>query len=202
MSSSMQVPRHCPRQVPCHRPCRCHVIVHVDAMSLSNVMCPFNPWRSLSSQILGFGLGSMGFTPIYDYLRTSWIRLIYDENFSSSRRLICDAQYNTFWNSSIGGQIRSLRGHDQEQRCTRHLSMIHIRKSEPKHLGIEETSRTRKSNENSSKKTQKSQELQEGNQHNHECFHTLEVKFITKWWRKSMLMEQGDGKLSRWMVCP
>jgi hypothetical protein len=56
-----------------------------------------NPWRSPSSQILGFGLGSMGFTPIYDDLRTSWITLIYDENVSSSRRLICDAQYMTFW---------------------------------------------------------------------------------------------------------
>jgi hypothetical protein len=52
--------------------------------------------RSLSSQILGFRLGSMSFTPIYDDLRTSWITLIYDENVSSSRRLICDAQYMMF----------------------------------------------------------------------------------------------------------
>jgi hypothetical protein len=60
-----------------------------------------NPWRSLSSQILGFGLGSMGFTPIYDDLRTSWITLIYDENLRTSREGIRDAQYMTFSNFVI-----------------------------------------------------------------------------------------------------
>jgi hypothetical protein len=60
-----------------------------------------NPWRSLSSQILGFGLGSMGFTPIYDALRMSWITLIYDENLRTSREEIHDAQYMTFSNFVI-----------------------------------------------------------------------------------------------------
>jgi hypothetical protein len=62
-------------------------------------------------------------------------------------------------NPSIGGQIRSLRGHDQAQKCTRQLCMIPTNKSESKHLRIEGTSRARKSNENSSKKIRKSHEL-------------------------------------------
>jgi hypothetical protein len=57
--------------------------------------------------------------------------------------------------SSIGGRIEMLRGHDQAQRCTRQLSMIPTNKSEPKHLRIEATSHTQKSNENSSKKDKK-----------------------------------------------
>jgi hypothetical protein len=62
------------------------------------VMRQVNPWRSLSSQNLGFGLGSMGFRQIYDGLRTSWITLIYDENLRTSREGIRDAQYMTFSN--------------------------------------------------------------------------------------------------------
>jgi hypothetical protein len=51
--------------------------------------------------------------------------------------------------------------------------MISTNKSKPKHRRIEGTRRAQKSNENSSKKTRKSHELQEGNQRNHESFHTL-----------------------------
>jgi hypothetical protein len=71
------------------------------ATSSLKVTWRVNPWRSRSSQILGFGLGSMGFTPIYDGLRTSWITLIYDKNLSSSQGLIYDAQYMTKWNFVI-----------------------------------------------------------------------------------------------------
>jgi hypothetical protein len=53
-------------------------------------------------------------------------------------------------------------------------------KSEPKHLRIEGTRHAQKSNENSSKKTRKSHELQEGNQHNHESFHTLGGQILYK----------------------
>jgi hypothetical protein len=73
-----------------------------------------------------------------------------------------------------------MRGHDQTQRCTRQLSIIPTNKSEPKHLRIEGTRRTRKSNENSSKRTQKSHELQKGKQHNYESFHTLGGQIIYK----------------------
>jgi hypothetical protein len=96
--SAMWPPRHLLR-------C-CHVICHVAATSsnatsfatssstsVANsslwVMWQVNPWRSHSSQILGVGLVSMGFTPIYNDLEMSWITLIYDENVSSSRHLIC-----------------------------------------------------------------------------------------------------------------
>jgi hypothetical protein len=83
---------------------------HVSALSSATsaatsslyVMWQVNPWRSLLSQILGFGLGSMGFTPVYDGLRTSWITLIYDENLRTSREGIRDTQYMTFSNFVIG----------------------------------------------------------------------------------------------------
>jgi hypothetical protein len=84
-----------------HRHVICHIIATSSATSSLQVMWQVNPWRSLSSQILGFGLGSMGFTPIYDGLRTSWIMLIYDENLRTSREGICDAQYMTFSNFVI-----------------------------------------------------------------------------------------------------
>jgi hypothetical protein len=58
--------------------------------------------------------------------------------------------------------------------------MIPVNKSEPKQLRIEGTKRARKSNKNSSKKTRKSYELQEGNQRNHECFHTLGGQILYK----------------------
>jgi hypothetical protein len=43
----------------------------------------------------GFGLGSLGFTPIYDGLKTSWITTIHDETINTSREVICDAQSMT-----------------------------------------------------------------------------------------------------------
>jgi hypothetical protein len=58
--------------------------------------------------------------------------------------------------------------------------MIPTNKSEPTHLKIKGTRHVQKSNKNSSKKTQKSHELQEANQHNHECFHTLGGKILYK----------------------
>jgi hypothetical protein len=82
--------------------------------------------------------------------------------------------------SLIGGQIRSLMGHDQAQRCTRQLSMIPTNKSKPKHLKIEGTSRAQKSNENSSKKTRKPHEPQEGNRRNHESLHSLRGQILYK----------------------
>jgi hypothetical protein len=119
-------PRHHPRRLPHQRhaaatsaPCCFHVtatsaphdshLAPVAATSSSTlgdnsslrVMWRVDPWRSPSSQILGFGLGSMGFPAIYDGLRTSWIMLIYDKNVSSSLHLIFDAQYITFWNFII-----------------------------------------------------------------------------------------------------
>jgi hypothetical protein len=103
---------------PHHLLCGCHVVATSSAtmsvttssatsssMSASNaslqVMWQVNPWRSLSSQILGFGLGSWGFTPIYDGLKTSWITSIHDENVNTSREVICDVQYVTKWNFVI-----------------------------------------------------------------------------------------------------
>jgi hypothetical protein len=58
--------------------------------------------------------------------------------------------------------------------------MIPTNKSEPKHLKIEGTSRTRKTNKNSSKKTRKSNELQVGNRRNHESFHSLGGQILYK----------------------
>jgi hypothetical protein len=78
----------------------CHVIIHISrqlsVQVIQKVRWQLNPWRSTSSPILGFGLGSMGFRQIYDGFRTSWITLIYDENLRTSREGICDAQYMTF----------------------------------------------------------------------------------------------------------
>jgi hypothetical protein len=45
--------------------------------------------------VTDFGLGSLGFTPIYDGLKTSWITLIHEENVNTSREVICDAQSMT-----------------------------------------------------------------------------------------------------------
>jgi hypothetical protein len=58
--------------------------------------------------------------------------------------------------------------------------MIPTNKSEPKHLRIEGTSRTRKTDENSLKKTKKSNELQTGNRRNHESFHSLGGQILYK----------------------
>jgi hypothetical protein len=101
-SSATWLPRHltCDSHV-----INCHVIATSSSMSAANsslqMTWQVNTWWSLSSQILGFGLGSMGFTPIYDDLRTSWIMLIYDENLRTSREGIRDAQYMTFSNFVI-----------------------------------------------------------------------------------------------------
>jgi hypothetical protein len=75
-------------------------------------------------------------------------------------------------NPSIGGRILSLGGQDQAQRCKRQLSMIPTNKFEPKHLGIKETSRTRKTDENSSEKARRTNKLQVGNRRNQESFHS------------------------------
>jgi hypothetical protein len=90
-----------PRHLPHNHHSICHIIVTSSSTSSLQVTWRVNPWRSLSSQILGFGLGSMGFTPIYDALRMSWITLIYDENLRTSREGIRDAQYMTFSNFVI-----------------------------------------------------------------------------------------------------
>jgi hypothetical protein len=70
--------------------------------------------------------------------------------------------------------------------------MISTNKSEPKHLRIEGTRHTRKFNKNCPKKTQKSHELQEGNQHNHEWFHTLRGHILYKTVKK--IYTYGAGK--------
>jgi hypothetical protein len=59
--------------------------------------------------------------------------------------------------------------------------MIPTKKSEPKHLRIEVTSRARKTDENRSKKTRKSNELQTGNRRNHESIHSLRGQILYKW---------------------
>jgi hypothetical protein len=79
----------------------CHIIATPSATSSLQVMWQVNPWRSLLSQILGFGLGSLGFTTIYDGLKTSWITTIHDETVNTSREVICDAQSMTKWNFVI-----------------------------------------------------------------------------------------------------
>jgi hypothetical protein len=53
-------------------------------------------------------------------------------------------------------------------------------KSEPKHLRIEGTSRTRQTDENSLKKTRKSTELQTENRRNLESFHSLGGQILYK----------------------
>jgi hypothetical protein len=68
--------------------------------------------------------------------------------------------------------------------------MIPTNKSEPKHLGIKGTKRAQKSNKNSPKKTRKSHKLREGNQRNHESFHTLRGQILYEVVKKSMPMEQ------------
>jgi hypothetical protein len=62
--------------------------------------------------------------------------------------------------------------------------MVPTNKSEPKHLRIEGTRCAQKSYKNSLKKTWKSHELQEGNQRNHECFHTLGGQILYKMVKK------------------
>jgi hypothetical protein len=84
-----------------HRHVICHIIATSSATSSLQVMWQVNPWRPLSSQILGFGLGSLGFTPIYDCLKMSWITTIHDETINTSREVICDTQSMTKWNFVI-----------------------------------------------------------------------------------------------------
>jgi hypothetical protein len=79
--------------------------------------------------------------------------------------------------------------------------MIPTNKSKLKHLKIEETSRARKTDENSSKKTRKSNELQTGNRRNHESFHALGGQILYKKEEKSNPIEHGNEKQSRWIVC-
>jgi hypothetical protein len=69
--------------------------------------------------------------------------------------------------------------------------MIPTNKSEPKHLRIEGTSRTQKTDENSSRKTQKSNELQTGNRRNHESFHSLGGQILYKR-RKNLTLESKE----------
>jgi hypothetical protein len=101
-----------------------------------------------------------------------------ESQLSSTKKLgFQPKSFNRRPNPKIGGQ-------DQAQRCTRHLSMIPTNKSEPKHLRIEGTRCAWKSDENSSKKTRRSYELQEGNQRNHECFHTFGGQILYKMLKK------------------
>jgi hypothetical protein len=73
--------------------------------------------------------------------------------------------------------------------------MIPTNKFKPKHLRIKGTSRTRKTNENSSKKTRKSNELQTGNRRNHESFHSLGGEILYKW-RKNLTLESKEMRSS------
>jgi hypothetical protein len=97
-------PRGCPVSdtfLKYHHHVICHIIATSSTTSSLQVMWQVNPWQSLSSQILGFGLGSLGFTPIYDGLKTSWITTIHDETINTSREVICDPQSMTKWNFVI-----------------------------------------------------------------------------------------------------
>jgi hypothetical protein len=73
--------------------------------------------------------------------------------------------------------------------------MIPTNKFEPKHLGIEGTSRARKTGENRSKKTRKSNELQTGNRCNHESFHSLRGQILYKQ-RKNLTLESKEMRSS------
>jgi hypothetical protein len=64
--------------------------------------------------------------------------------------------YGSNRNPWLGGQIWRLRGQDQAQRCTRHLSMIPLKKFEHKQLRIDESSHTRKSHKIAQNTTRKS----------------------------------------------
>ena len=75
--------------------------------------------------------------------------------------------------------------------------MIPTNKTEHKHLRIKGTSCARKSNENSPKKTRKLHELQEGNQRNHECFHTLGGQILYKIVKKIYAYEAGKREAVR-----
>jgi hypothetical protein len=83
-ASTTSSPHHLTCQQPPHFYKWCGELIHDD-----HIRHRFWAWAGL------------GFTAIYDDLRTSWITLIYDENVGSSRRLICNAQYMTFWNIVI-----------------------------------------------------------------------------------------------------
>jgi hypothetical protein len=73
--------------------------------------------------------------------------------------------------------------------------MIPPNKFEPKHLRIKGTSRTRKTDENSSKKTRKSNELQTRNRRNHESFHSLRGQILYKL-RKNLTLESKEMRSS------
>jgi hypothetical protein len=73
--------------------------------------------------------------------------------------------------------------------------MIPTKKFEPKHLRIRGTIRTRKTDENSSKKTRKSNELQTGNRRNHESFHSLGGQILYKQ-RKNLILESKEMRSS------
>jgi hypothetical protein len=73
--------------------------------------------------------------------------------------------------------------------------MIPTNKFEPKHLRIKGTSRTRKTDANSSKKTRKSNELQTGNRRNHESFHSLGAHILYKR-RKNLTLEGKEMRSS------
>jgi hypothetical protein len=77
----------------------------------------------------------------------------------------------------------------------RQLSMIPTNKFEPKHLRIEGTSCTQKTDKNSSKKTRKSNELQTGNRRNHESFHSLRGQILYKR-RKNLTLESKEMRSS------
>jgi hypothetical protein len=84
-----------------------------------------------------------------------------------------------------------------------HEETIHdsTNKSEPRHLRIEGTSHTGKTDENSSKKTRKSNELQTENRCNHESFHSLGGQILYKR-RKNLTLESKENeKQSGWIVC-
>jgi hypothetical protein len=75
--------------------------------------------------------------------------------------------------------------------------MIPTNKFELKHLRIEETRRTQKTNENNSKRKRKSHELQEGNRRNHESLNSLRGQILYKrmknlnLWSKEMRSSPG-----------
>jgi hypothetical protein len=76
--------------------------------------------------------------------------------------------------------------------------MIPTNKSESKHLRIKGTIRTRKTDENCSKKTRKSNEVRAENRRNHESFHSLGRQILYKrrknltLWSKEMI-SSPDG---------
>jgi hypothetical protein len=97
--------------------------------------------------------------------------------------------------------IRNFRDHDQAQRCTRKLSMIPSNKFEPKHLKIEGTRSSRKSNENSSKEHEKHRPTRRKSMQPWKLPYTRMTHSLHSG-QENLRLWSGNEKQSRRMICP